>query len=105
MLAELAIHTGAVYLAVALRFSGFSFQVNIEGAPASLLPRALLYAGVMLGIMTAFGLFGSALHKKDREYHARFLASFPAGAVVLAIVFYLIPTSVLGRGLMAFSLL
>jgi sugar transferase (PEP-CTERM system associated) len=105
MLAEAAIHMGAVYLAVALRFQGFSFQVNIEGAPASLLPRALLYAGVMLAIMTAFGLYGSALHKKDREYHARFLASFPAGAVVMAIIFYVIPMSVLGRGLMALSLL
>ena len=54
--------------------------------------------------MTAFGLYGSALNKKDREYHARFLASFPAGAVVMAIIFYIIPTSVLGRSLMALSL-
>ena len=30
-----------------------------------------------------------------------FLASFPAGAVVMAIIFYIIPMSVLGRGLMA----
>src|SRR5262245_66615629 len=88
MLAEAAIHTGAVYLAVALRFLGFDTQLNFEGAPTSLLPRALLYAVVMLGIMTAFGLYGSALHRKDREYHARFLASFPAGAVAMAIVFY-----------------
>ena len=40
MLAEAAIHTGAVYLAAALRFQGFSLQVNIEGAPAASLPRA-----------------------------------------------------------------
>lgn len=105
MLAEAAIHTGAVFLAVALRFAGFSFQVNVEGAPASLLPRALLYAVIMMGIMTAFGLFGSALHKKDREYHARFLASLPAGAVAMAIIFYVVPQMVLGRGLMALSLL
>jgi len=105
MLAEAAIHAGAVYLAVALRFLGFDYQLNIEGTPTSLLPRALLYAVVMLGIMTAFGLYGSALHKKDREYHARFLASFPAGAVAMAIVFYVLPQMVLGRGLMALSLL
>jgi lipopolysaccharide/colanic/teichoic acid biosynthesis glycosyltransferase len=65
----------------------------------------LLYAAVMLGIMTAFGLYGSALHKKDREYHARFLASFPASAVAMAIIFYIVPQMVLGRGLMALSLL
>ena len=106
MLAEAAIHIGSVYLAAALRFLGFSLQLSIvDGGTASLLPRALLYAAVMLGISTAFGLYGSALHKKDREYHARFLASFPAGAVVMAIVFYIIPPMVLGRGLMALSLL
>ena len=105
MLAEAAINTGAVYLAAALRFLGFNFQLLIEGSPASLLPRALLYAAVMLGVMTAFGLYGSALNKKDREYHARFLASFPAGAVLMAIIFYVVPTSVLGRSLMALSLL
>ena len=105
MLAEAAIHVGAVYLAVTLRFLGFGFQLYIEGSPTSLFPRALLYAVVMLGIMTAFGLYGSALHKKDREYHARFLASFPASAVVMVIIFYVIPTSVLGRAVMALSLL
>jgi sugar transferase (PEP-CTERM system associated) len=105
MLAEAAIHIGAVYLAAVLRFLGFEMQLNCEGAPASLLPRALLYAAVMLGIMTAFGLYGSAVHKKDREYHARFLASFPAGAVAMAIIFYAVPQMVLGRGLMALSLL
>jgi sugar transferase (PEP-CTERM system associated) len=105
MLAEVAINTGAVYLAAALRFLGFSFQLYVEGSPASLFPRALLYALVISGIMTAFGLYGSALRKKDREYHARFLASFPAGAVVMAIIFYIVPASVLGRSLMALSLL
>jgi sugar transferase (PEP-CTERM system associated) len=104
MLAEAALHTAAVYLAVALRFQGFSLQLYIEGAPTSLLPRALLYAVVMMAIMTAFGLYGPALHKKDREYHARFLASFPTGAVVMVIIFYVLPGSVLGRGLMALSL-
>src|SRR5262252_3138058 len=105
MVAESAIHVSTVYLAAALRFLGASFHVYVEGAPVSLLPRALLYMAVMLGIMTAFGLYGSAMHRKDREYHVRFIASFPAGAVVMAIIFYVIPTSFVGRGLMALSLL
>lgn len=104
-LTEAAIHIGVVYLATAVRFLDLSLPLYIEGVPASLLPRALLYAITMLAIMTAFGLYGSALHKRDREYHARFLASFPAGAVVMAIIFYIVPSSVLGRGLMALSLL
>jgi sugar transferase (PEP-CTERM system associated) len=59
----------------------------------------------MLGIMTAFGLYGSALHKNDREYQVRFLASYPAGALLMVIVFYVIPASFLGRGIMALSFL
>jgi sugar transferase (PEP-CTERM system associated) len=59
----------------------------------------------MLGVMTAFGLYGSALHKNDREYQVRFLASYPAGALVMMIIFYVIPASFLGRGTMALSFL
>ena len=105
LLAEGAIQVGAVYLAAALRFLDSSLPLYFQGIPASLLPRALVYAATMLGVMTAFGLYGSALSRRDREYHARFLASFPAAAALLAIVYYLLPGSLLGRGLMALSLL
>jgi len=106
MLAEAVIHVVAVYLAVALRFLDIHFVIySPSGAPGWLLPRALLYALVMLGVMTAFGLYGSALHKNDREYQVRFLASYPAGALVMMIIFYVIPASFLGRGTMALSFL
>src|SRR2546423_4326740 len=59
----------------------------------------------MLGVMPAFGLYGSALHKTDREYQVRFLASYPAGALVMVIIFYVVPASLLGRGLMALTFL
>jgi len=106
MLAEAVIHVVAVYLAVALRFLDIHFVIySPSGAPGWLLPRALLYALVMLGVMTAFGLYGSALHKNDREYQVRFLASYPAGALMMMIIFYVIPASFLGRGTMALSFL
>ncbi|HEY6722173.1 MAG TPA: hypothetical protein VI363_11090, partial [Burkholderiales bacterium] len=106
MLIEAVLHMGAVYLAATVRFVDIHFQLQyITGESLWLFPRALLYALVMLGVTTAFGLYGSELHKKDREYQVRFLASFPTGAVAMAIVFYAIPESTLGRGLMAFSLL
>jgi len=94
MLVEAAIHVGAVYLAGTLRFLDIHFVIYSQnGNYGWLLPRALLYSLVMLGVMTAFGLYGSALHKNEREYQVRFLASYPAGALVMVIVFYVIPAS------------
>jgi len=105
MLAEAATNVGAVYLAGTVRFLDIHFQVQSQtGESLWLFPRALLYAFVMLGTMTAFGLYGSELHKKDREYQVRFLASFPAVAVVLAFVYYAVPESSLARGIMALGL-
>jgi len=100
MLVEAVLHVGAVYLAGTLRF----LDIHL-GDYGWLLPRALLYSLVMLGVMTAFGLYGSALQKNDREYQVRFLASYPAGALVMVIIFYVIPASFLGRGIMALSFL
>lgn len=106
MLAEAAIHIGAVYLAGTLRFLNVNFHIySASGAVELVFPRALLYALVMLGVTTAFGLYGSALRRKDREYHVRFLASFPAGALAMVIIFYVIPESFLGRGLLTLSFL
>ena len=108
MLAEAAIHVGAVGLAGTLRFldiHSLTYSSNGDYEYGLLLPRALLYALVMLGVMTAFGLYGSALHKTDREYQVRFLASYPAGALVMVILFYVVPASFLGRGIMALTFL
>jgi len=108
MLAEAAIHVGAVGLAGTLRFldiHSLTYSSHGDYVDGWLLPRALLYALVMLGVMTAFGLYGSALHKTDREYQVRFLASYPAGALVMVIIFYVVPASFLGRGIMALTFL
>src|SRR6266704_5376239 len=106
MLVEAAMHVGAVYLAGALRFLDIHVVIySSSGNYGWLLPRALLYSLVMLGVMTAFGLYGSALQKNDREYEVRFLASYPAGALVMVIIFYVIPASFLGRGILALSFL
>ncbi|TMH73642.1 MAG: hypothetical protein E6H51_10075, partial [Betaproteobacteria bacterium] len=102
MLVEAAMHVGAVYLAGTLRFLDIHFLIYPSGG---WLPRALLYSLVMLGVMTAFGLYGTALHKSDREYQVRFVASYPAGALLMVIVFYVIPASFLGRGILALSFL
>jgi sugar transferase (PEP-CTERM system associated) len=105
MLAEGAIHVGATYLAGMLRFLDAHFLLlSPTGDPLVLFPRAVLYATIMLGVMIAFGLYGSALYKETREYKVRFFASFPAAALAMMIVFYLVPQSFLGRGILAMSL-
>src|SRR5437867_13095089 len=81
VLVEAGMHVGAVYLAGTLRCLDLHFLIYPSGG--WLLPRALLYSLVMLGVMTAFGLYGTALHKSDREYQVRFLASYPAGALLM----------------------
>ncbi len=105
MFAEAAVHVEAVYLAGTLRFLDPHFHLlSPAGDPQLLLPRALLYAMVMLGVMIAFGLYSAALYRETREYKVRFFASFPAAALAMMIIFYLVPQSLLGRGILAISL-
>src|SRR6266480_6724509 len=97
ILLDAAILVCPVYLAGTLLFLDIHFVIySPSGNYGWLLPRALLYSLVMLVVMTAFGLYGSALHKNDREYQVRFLASYPAGALAMVIVFYVVPASFLG---------
>jgi sugar transferase (PEP-CTERM system associated) len=105
LLTEAAIHVAAVHLGGTIRFLDSDFQLlSADGSAIHVFPRALLYAAVMMGVTTALGLYGSQLRVDDREYQVRFLASFPAAAVVMVVLFYAIPESVLGRGIMALSL-
>src|SRR5258708_4075817 len=68
MLAEAAIHVGAVYLAGTLRFLDMHFVIYSPGGDYGwLLPRSLLYALVMLGVMTGFGLDGSGRAAPNRR--------------------------------------
>ena len=106
MMVEVILHAGAVYFAGTVRFLDTQFQMQTAlGEPIWLLPRALLYAFVMSGVMVTFGLYGSELNKADREYQVRFFASFPVGAVTMTIIFYVLPESALGRGVMALSIM
>lgn len=106
VLAETIIHIGAVYAAGTVRYMEFQYQLSTaDGQIISVLPRAALYALVMLLVMTMFGLYGSQLRNDRQEYRMRFLASFPAAALAMVIIFYAIPESFLGRGIMALSLL
>jgi sugar transferase (PEP-CTERM system associated) len=106
VLAEMAVHIGAVYAAGTVRYLDLHFQLKtVDEQIIAVFPRAVLYAVVMLVVMTVFGLYGSQLRSDNHEYRARFLASFPAAALLMMIIFYAVPESFLGRGIMALSLL
>jgi len=105
VLAELAVHVGAIFLAGIVRFLEVEFQlVSVEGEPVNTLPLALAYAGTMMTVSTALGLYSGQSHHNDREYRVRYLASFAAAGVVLPILYYAIPGLALGRGIVALGL-
>lgn len=100
--AELLILFLSAYLGVAIRFGG-STHVDWVGP---ILPRAMVFALVMMGTMTALGMFTRQSQTGDLEYYMRFLASFAIGGVILLLVFYALPGVYLPRGalILAFSL-
>ena len=91
---EAAILIVSIYFAVALRFAGAgAVELLSEGA---IIARALLFAGVMLISMTAFGLFTRESQTGDLSYYTRFLASFVVGGIAMTFIFYLFPGLLLG---------
>lgn len=100
--AELLILFVSAYLGVAIRFGG-STHVDWVGP---IFPRAIVFALVMMGTMTALGMFTRQSLTGDLDYYMRFLASFAIGGVILLLVFYAIPGVYLPRGalILAFSL-
>lgn len=100
--AELVILFLSAYLGVAIRFGG---STNIEWV-GPILPRATVFALVMMGTMTALGMFTRQSQSGDLDYYMRFLGSFAIGGVILLLVFYALPGVYLPRGalILAFSL-
>ena len=93
----------SVYLAVALRFAGGGEADYLLFGPVAL--RAVIFAIVMLGTMTAFGMFTRKSQTAETGYYIRFLASFAVGAIAMTFIFYLLPGLLMGRGIMALAFL
>ncbi len=100
--AEFAILFLSAYLGVIIRFGG---ATDIEWV-GPILPRAAVFALLMMGTMTAFGMFTRQSQTGDLDYYMRFLASFAIGGVILLLVFYALPGVYLPRGalVLAFAL-
>jgi sugar transferase (PEP-CTERM system associated) len=101
-LAEVLILVLAVMAAAWIRFHGdpeshFNFA---EQAPL----RALLVALCITGAMAAFGLYQVHVRHNRVDFMLRAMLSFAFGGVALVVLYYLVPQTYIGRGVLAMSL-
>ncbi len=100
MTVEIVIFFVSVYLGVILRFYDWnSYQVySIEGSMQSIFPRALVFTMVMFGVMTTMGLYQRDYREGPKTTFVRIVGSFFIGLLLMALVFYMSPALILGRG-------
>lgn len=92
---------GAMYLGVAIRYG--TTAVTPETSFLAILPKALVFASVMLAAMTAFGLYKRENQDGNGGYYRRCALSFFAGLVLMALVFYVVPALALRQGAFALT--
>lgn len=95
MALEMALMVAAIYLGVSTRF--IDNDITPSASSGALLPKAGLFAVVMMLIMTTFGMYNGAWMSDMRAVSLRIAASFVAGFVAMSLMFYLLPELLLGR--------
>jgi len=103
VLVEALILGGAIYAGVSARF------LEVGAIPPELtplLPKALAFAAVMLGLMTASGLYDLEWRGGARVLLQRLSLSFGIGMLAMSLLFYFFPVLLVGRGafLLSFGL-
>lgn len=93
---EAAILLFSIYIGVSLRFLDPTV-LTVSGAQP-LLPMAVVFAAVMMTVMTAFGLYHWEFHEQLGDTILRLGASFVVGLGIMSFIFYLFPDLFLGRG-------
>lgn len=100
VLTEAGILGGALYLGVSARFLD---NVGVPGEFQPLLPKALTFMLVMLGLMTASGLYDPESQGSVRALLHRLGLSFGLGLVTMSLLFYFFPSLLVGRGVFLLS--
>jgi sugar transferase (PEP-CTERM system associated) len=101
--AEVSLFFFAPYLAALIRFR--ADLAAIEAAEGPMWPRGLAFALIMFFMMGAMGLYHARQRSRFAGLVARVAASVTVGAMLLAIVFYLLPEIALGRGILLLTAL
>ena len=101
VLAEAVILASAMYGGIGVRFHE-SGAIPDDLQP--LLPKAATFSFVMLGLMTATGLYDLDLPSGVRSLLQRLGLSFGLGLAAMSLLFYFVPNLLVGRGAFLLSL-
>ncbi len=102
-LIEFCVCVAAVYVSVYVRFDGQSLH-EIESINSPVV-TSILFGLVMPITMMAMGLYQSRFRGGILGVFLRSIIGFMCGAAVLALMYYLIPSLYLGRGVFALALI
>ena len=104
--AEALILLVSVYLGVTIRLFHVGEGSGAHGLAAAgdLLPKALLFALVMVAVMTAMGLYQRDLRDGARSILIRISISFCVGLMLMAFIYAVFPGFFVGRGPFAIAL-
>lgn len=92
----------SIYLGISLRFLESPPNVPLL---EPLLPQALLFAFIMVSVMTAFGLYELEVREEVWQMVLRVSTAFMVGLIGMTLVFYILPSLNIGRGILAISFL
>ena len=96
------ISAGATYMGAYIRFRGD--VASILSSVGWLLPKAVLYAAVVIICLTAIGLYQQRLKGNVFAFAVRVLIGFLFAGMLLAFIFYLCPQLSVGRGVLIIAM-
>lgn len=85
-------------------FARFGLGVPDDVTLASSIATGIVFAIGMSAALISMGLYQRGVQGREAAFVVRLGLGFVLGAVVLAVVFYLVPTLFMGRGVMGLSL-
>lgn len=100
-LAEVVILLFAMYIGASVRFVNTSIVEVTKAEPV--FSNAIIFAALMVFVMTAFGLYQRDLKEGEWGYFPRLGVSFVVGLALMSLLFYLMPSLSLSRGVVGFT--
>lgn len=96
----------AVYVALYVRFDGQQTEEELRAYTIeSPIMTSLLFGAVMPITMMAMGLYQSRFRGGVMGVFLRSISGFIAGGIILAIIYYIVPTLYLGRGVFGIAII